>query len=152
MPASSDAERRTDMRVELGFGKHLGIAGCVLAASLAFGGSARAEQGAVKVSKNAKVGSFLTDEKGMTLYVFKKDTPGKSVCAGPCVDAWPLFYAEKVTASGGAKSEDFSSITRDDGKKQTTYKGMPLYYFVKDEKPGDVTGHGVKEVWIVATP
>ena len=39
-----------------------------------------------------------------------------------------LFYhQEKVGVSGDLKASDFASITRDDGKKQTTYKGMPLY-------------------------
>jgi predicted lipoprotein with Yx(FWY)xxD motif len=137
------------MRAWIGFGRLLAVVGVVLAAS--FAGAVRAEQG-VKVSKNEKVGSFLTDDKGMTLYVFKKDTPGKSACAGPCVEAWPLFYSEKVVVTGGLKPEDFKTITREDGKKQTTYKGMPLYYFVKDGKPGDTTGQGVKDVWFVAVP
>jgi len=138
------------MRAWIVFGRLLAVVGFVFIAS--FAGAVRAEQGAVKVAKDGKVGSFLTDEKGMTLYVFKKDTPGKSVCAGSCVEAWPLFYSEKVSVSGGPKAEDFGTITRDDGKKQTTYKGMPLYYFVKDAKPGDTTGQGVKDVWFVAAP
>lgn len=138
------------MRAWIGVGRLLAVVGLTFIAS--FGGAVRAEQGAVKVAKDPKVGSFLTDEKGMTLYVFKKDTPGKSACAGPCVEAWPIFHGEKVTASGGPKAEDFETITRDDGKKQTTYKGMPLYYFVKDAKPGDITGHAVKDVWFVAAP
>ena len=29
------------------------------------------------------------------------------------------------------------------------YDGMPLYYWVKDKKPGDVTGDGVGSVWHV---
>ena len=130
----------------IGFGRLLAVVGCVVFASLA-----RAEQG-VKVAKDEKLGSFLTDDKGMTLYVLKKDSPGKSACAGPCAEAWPPFYAEKIAAAGGAKAEDFKTLTREDGKKQTTYKGMPLYYFVKDAKPGDTTGQGVKEVWFVAAP
>jgi predicted lipoprotein with Yx(FWY)xxD motif len=41
-----------------------------------------------------------------------------------------------------AASGDYSVITRDDGKKQLAYKGMPLYFWVKDTKPGDKTGDG----------
>ena len=44
------------------------------------------------------------------------------------------------------------TITRADGKKQTTYKGLPLYYFSKDVKPGDTTGQGFKDLWSVAKP
>ena len=41
---------------------------------------------------------------------------------------------------------------RDDGAKQLAYKGKPLYYWSKDQKPGDRTGDGVNGVWHVAKP
>jgi predicted lipoprotein with Yx(FWY)xxD motif len=41
-----------------------------------------------------------------------------------------------------AVSGDYSIVTREDGKKQLAYKGMPLYFWVKDTKPGDKTGDG----------
>lgn len=106
----------------------------------------------VEIKAKDGIGNFLTDEKGMTLYLFKKDTPGKSACAGPCVDKWPLFAAEVTTVPAGVIAADFAVITRDDGKKQTTYKGLPLYYFFKDVKPGDTTGQGVNTVWYVVAP
>lgn len=117
----------------------------------AFGGTALADHHAVKVAKHDKVGSYLTDAKGMALYVFKKDSPGKSACAGDCVAKWPLYYREKVGA-GGLKDADFATITREDGQKQTTYKGMPLYYFAGDKAANDVNGQGVREVWYLAAP
>jgi predicted lipoprotein with Yx(FWY)xxD motif len=131
-----------------------GVMGAMVAVLLlGTGGAARAADDAVKVEKSSQHGSYLTDGKGMALYLFKKDTKGKSVCAGECVENWPLFQAENVKPQGGdVKAADFGTITREDGQKQTTYKGMPLYYFVKDKKPGDTTGHGVKDVWILATP
>lgn len=106
----------------------------------------------VEIKAKDGIGNYLTDEKGMTLYLFKKDTPGKSACAGPCVDKWPLFAAEVVTVPTGVIAADFAVITRDDGKKQTTYKGLPLYYFFKDVKPGDTAGQGVNTVWYVVAP
>jgi predicted lipoprotein with Yx(FWY)xxD motif len=115
-------------------------------------GTVRADHHAVKVEKKEGVGSYLADTKGMTLYIFKKDTPGKSACTAECVAKWPLYFREKVAASAGTKADDFGTITREDGKKQTSYKGMPLYYFTGDAKPGDTNGQGVKEVWYVAAP
>lgn len=106
----------------------------------------------VEIKNKDGIGSYLSDEKGMTLYLFTKDTPGMSACAGPCVDKWPLFTAENVTVPDGVKAADFGMITRADGKKQTTYKGLPLYYFVKDIKAGDTTGQGVNGVWYVVAP
>jgi predicted lipoprotein with Yx(FWY)xxD motif len=126
------------------------VAVAALVAAVTFGNPARGDT--LKVARSEKAGAYLTDGKGMTLYTFKKDTPGKSVCAAECVTAWPLYYGEKISAPAELKPGDFGSITREDGKKQTTYKGLPLYYFFKDEKPGDTNGHGVKEVWFVAAP
>jgi predicted lipoprotein with Yx(FWY)xxD motif len=114
--------------------------------------TAFAEHHAVKVAQKEALGSYLTDIKGMTLYNFKKDSPGKSSCEGPCVGNWPLFYQETIDAQDGLAAGDFGTITRVDGKKQTTYKGMPLYYFSKDAKPGDTSGQGFKDLWSVAKP
>jgi predicted lipoprotein with Yx(FWY)xxD motif len=127
----------------------------LLAAAIALASSAGAALAAhheVKVAKNDKIGSYLTDTKGMALYEFKKDSPGKSACAGDCVAKWPVYYQEHAAPTGDLKASDLGAITREDGKKQTTYKGMPLYYFAGDKAPGDVNGQGVKDVWFVAAP
>jgi len=119
--------------------------------SLALALPALADHHAVKVAKDDKLGSYLTDAKGMTLYTFKKDSTGKSACAGECVAKWPLYYREKVGVDP-KMAADFGTITRDDGQKQTTYKGLPLYYFAGDKAAGETKGQGVKDVWFVAAP
>lgn len=43
-------------------------------------------------------------------------------------------------------------VRADGGKRQTTYKGMPLYFFCKDVKPGDTAGQGFKDIWSVVKP
>ncbi len=93
---------------------------------------------------------MLTGGNGMTLYVFDKDAAGsgKSVCNGPCATNWPPFYV----ADGQMASGDYSIVTRDDGKKQWAFKGKPLYFWAKDQKPGDMTGDGFNKVWQVAKP
>lgn len=92
----------------------------------------------------------LTGANGMTLYTFDKDAAGsgKSVCNGPCATNWPPLFAKE----GEAASGDYSLVTRDDGKKQWAYKGKPLYFWVKDQKPGDKTGEGFNNVWHAAKP
>ena len=127
------------------------ILAVVIVAFLA-GGIALAEHHAVKVAKKDGIGSYLTDIKGMTLYYFKKDTPGKSACEGGCIANWPPYFVDTVAAKDGLDAKNFGTITRADGKKQTTYKGMPLYFFAGDKAPGDTNGQGVKEVWYVVNP
>lgn len=95
------------------------------------------------------VGNYLADAKGMTLYWYKMDSPGKSACAGPCVGKWPVYFRESVKAGTGLTDEDFGTITREDGKKQSTFRGYPLYYWVGDKVRGDTNGHGLNKVWYV---
>lgn len=96
----------------------------------------------------------VTGKNGMTLYVFDKDVAGsgKSTCNGPCAANWPPLIASDFAVDSDAGSSDYTLVTRDDGKKQWALKGKPLYYWFKDEKPGDKTGDGVKGVWHVAKP
>lgn len=112
------------------------------AAALA-GGGALAAGAPVKAMDGVLVGA-----NGMTLYIFDKDAGGKSACNGPCAGNWPPLTAAATDAAEG----DFSVITRDDGSKQWAQKGKPLYYWVKDAKPGDKTGDGFNNVWHVAKP
>ena len=95
-------------------------------------------------------GGMLVGSNGMTLYTFDKDTAGngKSVCNGPCATNWPPLAASAADSSSG----DYSVITRDDGSKQWAQKGKPLYFWAKDQKPGDITGDGVNGVWKIAKP
>jgi predicted lipoprotein with Yx(FWY)xxD motif len=92
----------------------------------------------------------LVGPNQMTLYTFDRDAAGsgKSVCNGPCATNWPPFMA---TANDKA-SGDYSIVTRDDGAKQWAFKGKPLYYWVRDTKPGDKTGDGFNNAWRVVKP
>ncbi|MHB8843593.1 MAG: COG4315 family predicted lipoprotein [Nitrospirota bacterium] len=109
--------------------------------------------GAVQVKTKDGVGSYLADGKGMTLYYFMKDKGATGgACAGPCLENWPVFHAEAIGAVAGVDAKDFGVITRADGKKQTTYRGWPLYYFVNDKAAGDTKGQGIKDIWYVVDP
>ena len=97
-------------------------------------------------------GKYLTDEKGMTLYYFKKDLDSQSTCIDECVKRWPFFYREKIRVSNGLNANDFSTISRIDGPNQTAYRGRPLYYWYDDKQPGDMKGEGTNKVWYVIYP
>jgi predicted lipoprotein with Yx(FWY)xxD motif len=120
------------------------VLSAALAACGTMGGTG-GDAGPAKVADGVWVGPA-----GMTLYTFDRDAAGsgKSVCNGPCATNWPPLAA----AAGAQAMGDWSVVTRDDGSRQWAFKGKPLYYWVKDGKPGDRTGDGVNNVWRLARP
>lgn len=122
----------------------------VLMVMVVFSAAAFAEK--VTVMTEDELQKYLADSKGMTLYVFKQDTPGKSNCSGVCLQNWPIFYGGEISPPEGIDAKEFGTITRSDGEKQTTFRGYPLYYFAGDGKPGDTKGHRLGNVWHVVHP
>lgn len=102
----------------------------------------------VQQMKAANGTTVLANAKGMTLYTFAKDMPGVSNCNDKCAVAWPPLAAPADAKAMG----NFTVITRADGTKQWAYKGMALYTWMKDVKPGDTSGDGVGGAWKAATP
>ncbi len=61
----------------------------------------------------------------------------------------------KPQATAGAHGSDLGTITRPDGTTQVTYKGHPLYTFIKDKDDGDTYGQGSTAFgagWYVLNP
>lgn len=119
------------------------------------------------LSDTSIIQTYITDKNGMALYTFDKDSTNVSRCTGKqdtkplnsCEARWPVFYASELgTLPAGTKASDFGTIDRPSdtlkdangnplATKQTTYKGLPLYYWFKDAKAGDVKGDWVSGVW-----
>lgn len=114
---------------------------------------ADAGAGQLAIRDDAKLKSVVADGKGMTLYVFDKDTtPGTSSCVDACAKLWPPVSADNVSVSEGLNQDLLGSITRTDGTKQLTIAGKPVYHYAKDVKPGDTKGQGVGGVWYASAP
>ena len=124
--------------------RHSGIALAAVAAML-LAACANMSYAPVKYSSG-----LMTGPNGMTLYTYDKDAigSGKSVCNGQCATSWPPFMAGATDQPGG----DWTIVTRDDGSKQWAWGGQPLYYWAKDQKPGDVNGDGFNKVWRAVRP
>jgi len=100
----------------------------------------------------ADVGDYLVDAQGMTLYYFTRDSAGKSSATAQVIANWPIFYAASIVVPSNLDVGDFGTITGFEGQMQTTYKGWPLYYYIKDVASGDTVGQGVGGVWYVVSP
>jgi predicted lipoprotein with Yx(FWY)xxD motif len=94
----------------------------------------------------------LTTAQGFTVYEFANDTPTKSACNATCLTFWPALTG---MPSGAGLTGTFGTIMGTGGITQATYDGHPLYLFVKDTKPGQISGNGVNTsggLWYALTP
>jgi len=105
---------------------------------------------------NSRLGRILVDGQGRTLYLFVPDRGTTSTCYGACAVRWPPFLTSGApTAGPGANASLIGTTKRTDGTVEVTYNGHPLYYWVGDSKPGDVTGQAINDsggLWYVLNP
>ena len=55
---------------------------------------------ATVAATTSKLGTILVDGSGRTLYLFEKDQPDQSACAGACVAAWPVDQTSGAPKAG----------------------------------------------------
>jgi predicted lipoprotein with Yx(FWY)xxD motif len=103
--------------------------------------------GQLAVWESKDLGKVVTDSAGFTLYRFDK-----SNCDGDCAKAWPVVAAGGATAAPGVDPSLIGEVTREDGTKQLTIDGWPMYRYAKDTKAGDVNGQGVGGTWYASAP
>lgn len=106
--------------------------------------------------RNTRFGRILVDGKGRALYLFTREPSTRSRCYGQCAVAWPPFYARgQLRAGSGLDADKLASSRRRDGRRIVTYNGHPLYYYISDTRPGQVTCQDVVEfggTWLVVNP
>jgi predicted lipoprotein with Yx(FWY)xxD motif len=137
-------------------------------ASVALGASAvagmaetgpAAESAKKKKKKGAKLevgkseyGRVVMDKRGEALYLFDKEQTPASQCYGDCAAAWPpMITRGKPVAGEGINAKLLGTTRRDDGRRQVTYGGHPLYYYVHDS-PGTILCQDVFEfggLWLL---
>ncbi len=110
-------------------------------------GRALSATGMVNVSALANTATAM-DKDGFSLYTFDNDMMGVSNCVDACLDAWPAFVPHDEDVAIG----EFTIITRDDGIKQWSHQGMPLYFFKNDTARGDINGDGINGIWHLIKP
>ena len=105
---------------------------------------------------NSRYGRMLFDAGGRAIYLFTREPGSKSRCYGQCAVAWPpVFTRGKPRARSGVDADLLGTTRRRGGRRQVTYNGHPLYYYVTDTKPGQITCQDVVEfggTWLVVDP
>jgi predicted lipoprotein with Yx(FWY)xxD motif len=106
--------------------------------------------------RSGKLGRYVVDSSGRSLYLFEKDKGGKSACSGACAKVWsPLSTKAAPSAGTGVTAAKLSTLTRTDGTMQVVYNGHPLYHYDDDHKAGQIEGEGSKQFgaeWYIVSP
>jgi predicted lipoprotein with Yx(FWY)xxD motif len=104
-----------------------------------FAAEASAKTGAEVKLVDSRFGKIIVDGEGFTLYAFNRDEEDESTCYGRCAAAWPPLYTKgKPDAIGRARDSKLGVTRRKDGRRQVTYGGYPLYYYVNETEPGEI--------------
>jgi predicted lipoprotein with Yx(FWY)xxD motif len=119
-------------------------------------GNAAQTSGPIVSTASTSLGRILVNSRGRTLYLFAKDTNGKSHCTGMCATFWPpLIASGKPRAASSVKASLLGTTKRADGRLQVTYKRHPLYTFQKDTKKGQTNGEELNAFgahWYAVSP
>lgn len=125
----------------------LGLAIGVVAARSGTAGTT-AKRMVVRTADNPTLDrKVLVNRKGFTLYSLSAERRGRFICTDSfCLSLWtPLVVPSGATPTGASRLD---TVRRPDGRTQVTYRGLPLYTFSQDRKPGDVKGNGFRDVGI----
>jgi predicted lipoprotein with Yx(FWY)xxD motif len=95
--------------------------------------------------RDSQFGPVLFDGRNRALYLFTREPKNKARCYGACAAAWPPFYAKgRPRAGKGVDRSLLATIKRRDGRRQVTYKGQALYFYVDDPR-GEVLCNDIVE-------
>ena len=124
----------------------LSAAALVSLALLSTALAATDSQAARVSAASSSLGKIIVDGNGRTLYLFEKDTRGRSACSGTCAMYWPPVTTHGNPVAGrGLKSSLLGTIRRANGARQVTYASHPLYRYVLDTKAGQTNGEGLQD-------
>jgi predicted lipoprotein with Yx(FWY)xxD motif len=137
--------------------RYLFLAVVVLAAAASGVAHASADARTTLTVRSSSYGAILFDGRGRALYAFTRDRrDGPSRCYGACARAWPVYFASgRLVAGRGVKRSLIGTVRRRDGRRQITYNGRPLYFYVGDTRAGQVSCQNVAEyggTWLVMRP
>ena len=94
-------------------------------------------------TQSTRIGTVLTNSKGLTVYWPDWASSSSWSCTGACAAAWPPVTGMPQAASGVKLAGTLGTVMRADGTVQATINGHPLFTFKGDTAPGQTKGNGV---------
>ena len=106
--------------------------------------------------RDSRFGRILTDGHGFTLYLFTRErTKRQPLLRAVRGRLAAAAHDRRPRAAGAARSKHLGTTRRSDGRRQVTYRGHPVYYYVNERRPLQVLCQNVFEfggLWLVVSP
>ncbi len=97
------------------------------------------------IAAGSNFGTILYDATGQPIYLFDAEETSRPECYDECAQAWPpVLTTGEPSAKGLVQSDLLGTTRRRDGRRQVTYKGQALYFYV-DDPAGQVLCNDVFE-------
>jgi predicted lipoprotein with Yx(FWY)xxD motif len=116
-------------------------------------GASGSARGPLVKLRDSQLGPVLFSGSNRALYLFTRDPERASRCHGECAVAWPPFFAKGRPRAGRGVKRSLLGTIRRGGRRQVTYAGQPLYFYVDDPK-GQVLCNDIVEfggTWFALT-
>ena len=111
--------------------------------------------GHVVIAADSAYGPMLYDATGQPIYLFTAERADRPACYDACAADWPPVLTRGEPRARGDVRDPLLGVTRrDDGSRQVTYAGHPLYFYAHEGKY-EVLCHDVVEyggTWLVVRP
>jgi predicted lipoprotein with Yx(FWY)xxD motif len=120
--------------------------------SVASGAVAPTLQPTLRAVMNTTIGQpILVNSAGRTVYLFVPDAAGTTSHVNGVLRAnWPyVTWGGPVTVGAGLSAASATANIQPDNTRLIAYHGHLLYTFVADHVPGDVTGQGLAQFFVL---
>lgn len=100
---------------------------------------------------STSLGRVVVDAQGRTVYLLTADSMNHSTCDASCQSYWPPV----PSGHGAGVTAKVASTALPGGGSTETVGGWPVYTYVGDHNPGDVSGEGVQTfggTWYAVSP
>ena len=108
-------------------------------------------------TRHTRVGTILVSPSGETLYAFSRDSRNHNACASMrgCLSVWPITAVHGTLRAGSGVNHSLLGSIQVGRSRQVTYAGHPLYGYVGNSGPGDVSYVGASSFggrWPAVSP
>jgi predicted lipoprotein with Yx(FWY)xxD motif len=116
--------------------------------------SAGAARGPLVKLRDSQLGPVLFSGSDRAVYTFTLEgDQARNRCRGDCAVAWPPFFARGRPRAGRGVKPSLLGTVRRGSRRQVTYRGQRLYFYVSDPK-GEVLCNDIVEfggTWFAVT-